>query len=930
MPMQRIPFITISKILLEGFKMKKVRLSIILALVLSVALVSVAAWAATVPKALVSKNLINDPSFVTLTALPYSSSDNNARVKLQITSNKGIPVEVSYLVLNPAGTPVAPVNGTVSKYFDAAFPKSADGTWQTIGDAGKNTFYHTEVGGWGQPWFKNPTQQFVLPHYRTCILMLARYDKIYTVILRENDNQITYKVLKGAAFKGMKIKGLANVTRVGDNFQISSDGSPVEVGLWDKGVYTHDEVNGWAQPGYTAKVKNYPIPKYGMFMLNIARYGKMGLIIGNMNDGKLGTVVLTGSKEMKTITMPGFVNLKYLGMSTGLNRLPQVEVKATGKMPVEVSSFGYDNSAWQWEVNGWGIPQFKPNPQTFKLKHYTPGFMMYSRYGKGGFLFYNENDGKMAVLTGGSFSTANMAVIGPPIIVTATPTPTPTSTPTVTPTPTSTPTPTPTPTNSPPPITTNQNLTVAGFKVINFQGIINPNGSFTGSGQLVIPLLGNVNATFAVNAQGQVTSGSWNGNITILSKPYNVANGTIDSTGLKANVNISIAGLPKQFSIAINPTGVITGSFAGSLGFSGYNITNVTLTLNSSGITGTGKIVIGNIPVIFNLNVNNQGQLTGSFNGTLNVSGYSIAFATLNLGNNSITGTGKINVAGIQTVFNLTLNSNGSVNAKYAGNLTYAGIGISGLSLDITSAGMKGTGTITIAGASKTFSLSLNPLGALTGTYSGSLTIGNTTLASVTLNLSSSGITGTGTATVLGQSVTLTLSVDNTGKITGTGQTTLTYTIPGTTKTVSLKNATLTLTNTGTISGSGTIAAGNISIAGATFTVSPTGGISGTGSVSIGGVAVSSSFSLGSGGFAVSGSTSVTKTITVGVWPLQTSVTFSASVSLSVKNTNEIAATASGTVKKGSLQASVSGSVDLASGKVTVSAFGLSLTFDLF
>ncbi|MGB9803904.1 copper amine oxidase N-terminal domain-containing protein [Desulfofundulus sp.] len=80
------------------------------------------------------------------------------------------------------------------------------------------------------------------------------------------------------------------------------------------------------------------------------------------------------------------------------NSWPAVEVKATGGDPVEVSHFAFDNTCWQWEVNGWARPGFASNPQTFALKHYTPGFLMVSRYGKVGIFFYNENDGQLGVL----------------------------------------------------------------------------------------------------------------------------------------------------------------------------------------------------------------------------------------------------------------------------------------------------------------------------------------------------------------------------------------------------------------------------------------------------------------------------------------------------------------------------------------------------
>jgi serine protease inhibitor len=48
-------------------------------------------------------------------------------------------------------------------------------------------------------------------------------------------------------------------------------------------------------------------------------------------------------------------------------------VLASEGVPVEVSHFSFDGTCWQHEVGGWARPEFKPNPQRFSLKHYTPG-----------------------------------------------------------------------------------------------------------------------------------------------------------------------------------------------------------------------------------------------------------------------------------------------------------------------------------------------------------------------------------------------------------------------------------------------------------------------------------------------------------------------------------------------------------------------------
>jgi len=134
-------------------------------------------------------------------------------------------------------------------------------------------------------------------------------------------------------------------------------------------------------------------------MLMIARYDKLGLIIGNFNDGQLGTICFTGSRALSLETVPGLCEISNGGTAPGAaGPTPQIEVKATAGNPVEVSHFAFDNTCWQWEVGGWAREEFKPNPQILPLKHYTPGFVMCSRYDKSGIFFYNENDRQMGVL----------------------------------------------------------------------------------------------------------------------------------------------------------------------------------------------------------------------------------------------------------------------------------------------------------------------------------------------------------------------------------------------------------------------------------------------------------------------------------------------------------------------------------------------------
>ena len=340
--------------------------------------------------------LVDDQSLVKLTALAnpehrmWWATDFILEVEAQDPTR---PVQVSYLVTDSNGTPANPTTGVEVR------GNSFIAGW----DPGKQYYFYTEVGSQAQPVYAANPQFFPLPHYRTCVMVLGGHDVMYVVFLRENDGQVTYYVLKGGSFDSLDVPDLARVTwQEGGRFEIRSYGGPVEVGLWVNGRYQHDEVAGRALPEFRPNPKYYSLDHYagrsslGMFLLMIARYGRLGLIIGNESEGKIGGVVLAGSHIWEKEAVPGLADLTSLIPRTA-GAAPKIEVRATGGSPVEVSHFGFDNTCWQWEVNGTG-PNYEQNPQSFVLKHYTPGFIMVSRYGKAGVFFYNENDGRVGVL----------------------------------------------------------------------------------------------------------------------------------------------------------------------------------------------------------------------------------------------------------------------------------------------------------------------------------------------------------------------------------------------------------------------------------------------------------------------------------------------------------------------------------------------------
>lgn len=341
------------------------------------------------------KVIVDDPSFARLTVVPNPggrilwATDYVLEI---MAMDPERPVEVSYLVTSGNGTPFNHVSGLENR-----------GNNFTAGcNPSSQCYFHTEIGGWARREFAANPQYLPLPHYRTCVLMLARYDRIYVIFLRENDGELSYKVLHGGPLTSFAVPGLGHLTRQGNRFEIRSYGNPVEVDLWAMGKYFHDEATGWA-PQY------YAIPHYGMFMLMLSHYDKIGLIIGNENDGQVAAVTLTGSHTWVTEGVPGFCQVSALiprcpERSRCPGVAPRVEVRALSSDPVEVSHFAFDNTCWQWEVKGWAKREFAPNPQIFDVKRRIPGFIMVSRYGNVGIYFYKERNGHLGVLPVGNSS----------------------------------------------------------------------------------------------------------------------------------------------------------------------------------------------------------------------------------------------------------------------------------------------------------------------------------------------------------------------------------------------------------------------------------------------------------------------------------------------------------------------------------------------
>ena len=488
--------------------------------------------------------------------------------------------------------------------------------------------------------------------------------------------------------------------------------------------------------------------------------------------------------------------------------------------------------------------------------------------------------------------------------------------------------------------------------------------------------------------QGQITGGSGRAFVTLFGQTGELnlvlsPSGAIAGSG---TVNLNIAGAGYRFDLTVDNQGNITGACAGAVNIGGRQISNLTLSRVNNQTVLRGQLNLAGSGVVFTMNLDNNGNLSGTYTGSVPFAGRDITGTfTLNPDGSITCSAGvKVKVAGVDRTFNLTVGSGGAVSGRYEGSFSIGGRGISSVVLNMDDTGVSGTGSIRLAGAQRTFNLSVDASGNVTGSYNGGISVGGFTISNefrlqsdgsitceglahlpvvgatvpfsvtvdasgnvsatlspthngiliiggkrftnVSLTLNNNGMNGSGKFSILGSDAAFTLAASGTtGKVTGTTHVTLSATLPGD-KEVKIPSVTLSLSEDGKISGSGTVKAANASITSASFEVDAGGNIRGTGAVKVKTLNVSCGFSLSPSSFSVwvqppQGQTySATKTVNVGTL----SLTFRASLSLGVKETNKIAATAEGTVSAkdkiaGDLgSVGVDGDVNLSTGNVTV------------
>ncbi|MDF2629119.1 MAG: hypothetical protein K0R39_2950 [Symbiobacteriaceae bacterium] len=319
-------------------------------------------------------------------------------------------------------------------------------------------------------------------------------------------------------------------------------------------------------------------------------------------------------------------------------------------------------------------------------------------------------------------------------------------------------------------------MQVAGFEVIDFTGTVREDESFTGSGFLVLPMGGIVAATFDVDSEGHVVSGTWEGGVDLgpLGK-LTLAAGEIKDDGLHGDLEIPILESKLKARYNLQSSGLLFGKYEGNLVIAGRTLSSTSLELRQDGLLhGTTMIDVAGTMVKFDLQV---GLLTGQVNGSattsLTIAGQQVSNLQLTLNGATLSGQGSFNLLGNSARFDVTVSPTGGVTGSYrqGANEVFgvAGFGLSNVALTLDQNGFAGTAKLTLPGITvlDLKDLRITPQGKLTATAQSSLDLfGFAT--NTNLTLTENGLTGTGSMQVLGSPLAASdLTIHSNGSITG-------------------------------------------------------------------------------------------------------------------------------------------------------------------
>ncbi len=409
---------------------------------------------------------------------------------------------------------------------------------------------------------------------------------------------------------------------------------------------------------------------------------------------------------------------------------------------------------------------------------------------------------------------------------------------------------------------------------------------------------------------------------------------TLTEASFTAVGKVDLPGASKaSVNLNLTPTSVSGSATLASGKLLGWTASAIDLSFSSSSFTGTSKLKLGTTP-----SVTQQFAVTvtpGHISGSAQVQGptffgWSLASGGLTLSDELVTGTLLMTVPGIAQSSYAVNATPTKFEATYLGAVTIFGFNVADANLKINGSTMTGTFDLAVPGLTSTeFTVAASPT-KFEATAAGNIKVCDWDVAESSLKMAGTTITGKGKITILGVSPQFDFTISPAGA-SGRYEQDLAIPLPGG-KSVTLDDAILTLNTSNGMRGTGKLKLSNVTLASADFGITKTGGIQGIAYLGLGGNSVKCDFTIKSSGITLTGSMGASASCTVSV-PLLPDPTFSvsATVSVGIQNTNELRLTASGTVDAPVIDPkSVSGNVDLATGKFSVSIPGYTLNFDLF
>ncbi len=476
-----------------------------------------------------------------------------------------------------------------------------------------------------------------------------------------------------------------------------------------------------------------------------------------------------------------------------------------------------------------------------------------------------------------------------------------------------------------------QSLTLLGYNLTNASLSLSTT-KISGSASVSLPSGPSVSLAFNITPTS--FSGTVTQDLTIMGWTFTTMKLTMTDTSFTGAGKVDLPGGSKAAAnLTFTPT-TVTGSASLSSGkLLSWTSTSISVSFSNNSLVGTASLKLGTTPSFtqsFNVTITPTGISGSATVAGPTLMGWTLATGSLTLNGLAVTGTLDITVPGIAKTSYLVDASPTKLDITYAGSITVMGYDVTNADLRIAGSTMTGSFKLAVPGLTSTQFTVAASTTKFEATATGQITVCSWDAAEASLKLANSAITGTGKIDILGVKPNFDFTVTPTGA-SGKYEQNMDFPLPGGKK-VTIENCKLTLDTANGMRGTGRLKLANVTLANADFGIAKSGSITGIAYLGLGANNVKCNFTLTSSSISLTGSMSASASCTVPV-PLISDPTFSlsATVSVGIQNTNELKLTASGTVDAPVIDPkSVSGSVDLATGKFSVSVVGYNLEFDLF